>query len=298
MTSEYDRVARAAEALRARSGKEVVLALVLGSGLGEFAERISDPLIVPYSEIPEFPKPSVASHAGRLVLGELAGVRLAVLQGRVHSYEGYAPAEVVRPLRTLITLGARGVVITNAAGGISSELQPGDLMLIRDQINLTGQSPLHGPLDARWPDRFVDLTHCYHPPLAEAIADTAQAQGVILKQGVYAGLPGGAYETPAEVRMLARLGVDAVGMSTVLEAIAANHLGARVAGISCITNFAAGRATEELNHGEVQQTAQRIRHTFADLLAGAIPRLAALVRARSQHATEETQELRGPEAHG
>ncbi|MBM4321902.1 MAG: purine-nucleoside phosphorylase [Deltaproteobacteria bacterium] len=275
MKTEFDMVADAAQHIRDRGVGEVELTLVLGSGLGEFAEQVGEAVTIPWAEIPGFPSPSVSSHAGRLVVGELGGVRVAVMQGRVHFYEGYTASEVVRPLRTLIALGARAVVVTNAAGGIDPALQVGDLMLIDDQINLTGQSPLHGTLDPRWPSRFVDLTGCYHPGMTRAVLRVGEEQGLELKRGVYAGLAGGAYETPAEIHMLGLLGAHAVGMSTVLEVIAANHLGARVAGISCITNLAAGKSTTPLTHEEVKDTASRSRGTFARLLATAVPLLAA-----------------------
>jgi purine-nucleoside phosphorylase len=272
-TREFDRVAQAAEQIARRGGAGIELALVLGSGLGPFADELTDPTVIPYQELPGFPQPTVPGHSGRLVLGTIAGVRVAVLQGRAHYYEGHSAADAVRPLRTLITLGAQGVVVTNAAGGIHPEFAVGDLMLISDHLNLTGVSPAIGPHEPRWPSRFQDMADAYDPAWRALFRRSAASLGLPLREGVYAGLPGGAYETPAEIRMLRTLGADAVGMSTVLEVIAARHLGARTVGISCITNLAAGIAPEPLNHAEVEQTAVRVRAGFASLLRDALPQL-------------------------
>ncbi len=274
---EYRRVGRIAEALRSRVGTVPRLGLVLGSGLGAFAEGIEAREILPYDELPEFPVPGVDGHHGRLIFGSVRGVDVVAMQGRVHGYEGYTPAEVVRPLRGLVTAGVDVVLITNAAGGLNQGFTPGDLMLIEDQINLTGRSPLIGPMAEAWPCRFVDMTDAFDPALGQAVRDAARARGIDLKAGVYVGLPGASYETPAEVRMLRLLGGDAVGMSTVHEVIAARHLEARVVGVSCITNMAAGMGDVPLTHEDVQETAARIQETFGALVEESIPRIWSLV---------------------
>lgn len=257
------------------------VAVVLGSGLGALAERLHDPVEVPYGDIPSFPRPGVKGHAGRLVVGRLGadGPRIAALAGRVHLYEGHAPARVVHPVRTLWRWGVRAVVFTNAAGGIRRDLAPGDLMLITDHINLTGKNPLEGPADLRLGPRFPDMSAAYEPALGDDLRAAAKAQGVPLREGVYAGLGGPSYETPAEIRMLAVLGGDAVGMSTVHEVIAARHLGLRVAGVSCITNLAAGLSAEPLDHTEVEATAGASREAFIALLSDGLGRIAARVEA-------------------
>ncbi len=254
-------------------------AVVLGSGLGAFAEHLHDPVVVPYNEIPHFPKVGVRGHAGRMVIGRLSpdGPRVVALSGRVHLYEGHSAARVVHPVRTLWRWGVGAVVFTNAAGGIASGLAPGDLMLIVDHINLTGGNPLVGPADPRMGPRFPDMSAAYDPTLCDALRAAAKAQGVELKEGVYCGLAGPSYETPAEIRMLATLGGDAVGMSTVHEVIAARHSGMRVAGVSCITNLAAGLSAEPLDHTEVEATAGEARSAFIALLGDGLARIATQV---------------------
>lgn len=243
-----------------------LVGLVLGSGLGSLAERIVAPRKIPYTSIPHMPRSTVAGHAGYLWLGELAGVPVACLQGRVHAYEGHPPSDVVFGVDLLAELGCTTVLLSNAAGGISPDLAPGDLMLVTDHINLTARNPLVGPNDDSVGPRFLDMTTAYTPEVQAAARRAAQATGVELKHGVYAGLLGPTYETPAEIRMLAAMGASAVGMSTVLETIALRHRGARVGAISCITNLAAGISGAPLSHEEVQQTADRVRDTFVRLV--------------------------------
>jgi inosine/guanosine/xanthosine phosphorylase family protein len=244
-------VQAAAAALRQRLGAErcqsLRLGLVLGSGLKNFAERVQGAVAVPFAEVPHWPAPQVQGHGGALVVGEVGGALVACLTGRVHLYEGWSPAEVVRAVRTLRVLGVPDFLLTNAAGGIGDSLSAGDLMAITDHLNLTGSSPLIGPHDARFGPRFPDQTRVWHPELRARLL----AQGPDLQQGIYAGLSGPSYETPAEVRMLKRLGADAVGMSTVQEAIALSAMGARVCGLSLISNLAAGIADNPLSHDEV-----------------------------------------------
>lgn len=270
---QYENVMEAVEFIRSRSPLAPRAGVVLGSGLGEFAGRVAEAVAIPYAEIPHFRKVSVAGHAGRLVLGTVGGAPVAVLQGRYHYYEGHAIEDVVFPVRVLGKLGISGLLLTNAAGGIGKALRPGDLMVIRDHINLMGLNPLRGANDERLGPRFPDMSAVYDPAFQEVIASAQAAIGLPAKQGVYLALSGPSYETPAEIRMLAALGADAVGMSTVPEAICARHLGMRVAGISCITNLAAGISARPLSHREVTETAERVKNDFIRLLELVIPKL-------------------------
>jgi purine-nucleoside phosphorylase len=263
-------------AVRARSPLQPQVGVILGSGLGGFADTFADAVAVPYSELPGFPVSSVVGHAGRLVLGRLGGVPVVAMQGRVHFYEGFSAWQVALPARVLCKLGVSALVVTNAAGGIHPEFVPGDLMRITDHLNLSGMNPLIGPNDDRLGPRFPDLSAAYHPVLAEKMEACAKQVGVQLRQGVYVQLAGPSYETPAEIRMLRTLGADAVGMSTVPEVIAAAHMGVPVAGISCITNYAAGLGHRPLNHAEVAETAERVKDRFAALLAAFLPLAATL----------------------
>ena len=248
----------------------VDVALVLGSGLGAYADDLDDARAIPYAEIPNMPRSGVSGHAGNLVVGSKRGRRVVAMQGRAHLYEGWSPDAVVFGIRLMAQLGARTLFVTNAAGGIASSFAPGDLMAITDQLNLTGTSSLLGPNDERLGERFVDMTTAYDPSLIATANGVARELGFELRQGVYAGLLGPAYETPAEVRMLRTLGADAVGMSTVLEVLAARHLGLRVLGISCISNLAAGLSDGPLSHDEVKDTATRVRSRFESLLTGVL----------------------------
>ena len=245
------------------------MGVVLGSGLGAVADEVLEGAgaqAIPYGEIPHFPTSSVAGHKGRLVFGEVAGQSVLLMQGRVHAYEGYDPAQVVFPIRVLMALGVKKVILTNAAGGITPGMQPGTLMLITDHLNLTGSNPLLGRNDDRLGPRFPDMSFTYHPDLQNVARRVAGEVGCDLAEGVYAGLLGPSYETPAEIKMLQTLGANAVGMSTVFEAIAAGHRGVQVLGISCITNLAAGISDQELSHEEVAETAQKVERVFADLI--------------------------------
>jgi purine-nucleoside phosphorylase len=269
----YERVEHAARTIRSRYAEEVRVALVLGSGLGAFADDLEDAVIIPYEEIPGFARPTVEGHVGRLVLGKIEGVPVAVMQGRFHYYEGYAFEDVIFPIRTLATLGAKSLVLTNAAGGINVAFDQGALMIISDHLNLMGMSPLRGRHDERFGQRFPDMTEVYSREYQEVAVEEAHAMGLELRRGIYAALSGPSYETPAEIRMLRILGADAVGMSTVPEAIAAQQMGVKILGISCITNMAAGVIGEPINHHEVIETGERVRDTFKELLRRVIPRL-------------------------
>jgi len=271
----FDRIAGAVAAIRRRDERPPQIALVLGSGLGAFADRFDDAIAIDYAEIPDFPTSGVPGHRGRLVLGERGGVRCAAMQGRIHCYEGYSAATVAFPVRVLIALGARVVIVTNAAGGLDPRWPPGTLMLIRDHVNLLGDHPLRGPNDDRLGTRFPDMTHAYAPELRALVRQAAADGGIALEDGIYMGMPGPSYETPAEVKMLRLLGGDAVGMSTVPEVIVARHMNARVIGISCITNHAAGITGAKLEHEEVTETARRVRATFEALLDTIIAALVA-----------------------
>ena len=246
------------------------VAMVLGSGLGDYANGLGEARAIPYAEIPHMPLSGVSGHAGNLVTGRRGGQRVVAMQGRSHLYEGNSPADVVFGVRLMALLGAKTLIVTNAAGGIATGLAPGDLMAISDHLNLTGTSSLIGPNDHRRGPRFLDMSAAYDAELIESAERVASEQSFELQRGVYAGLLGPAYETPAEVRMLKTLGADAVGMSTVLEVLAARHMGLRVLGISCISNLAAGISEGPLSHEEVKETAGRVRSRFEALLTGVL----------------------------
>jgi purine-nucleoside phosphorylase len=253
--------------IRARApGFQPKLGVILGSGLGGFADTLERATAIDYRELPDFPTSSVVGHAGRLVLGWRGAVPVVVMQGRVHFYEGYQPWQVAFPARVLCRLGIRHLTVTNAAGGINLAFRPGDLMAVTDHLNLAGYNPLIGPNDERLGPRFPDMSHAYDPVYLGVLKAAAAAEGVDLKQGVYASLAGPSYETPAEIRMLRTLGADAVGMSTVPEVIVAVHMGVKVTGISCITNLAAGIGQQKLSHDEVAETANQVKGTFMSLL--------------------------------
>ncbi|HEY2408407.1 MAG TPA: purine-nucleoside phosphorylase [Polyangiaceae bacterium] len=263
--SEARQVRLAAAFVRSRAAPSTV-GVVLGSGLGAFGDELGDVLKVPYALIPDMPRSTVVGHAGNLCLGEVSGVRVACLQGRVHAYEGHTLSRVAFGVRLLAELGCQSVLLTNAAGGIAANLTPGALMLITDHINLMGDSPLTGPNYGSGP-RFPDLTQAYDRELADAALAAARAGDLELHSGVYAALRGPSYETPAEIRMLRTLGADAVGMSTVPEVIALRQIGLKVAAVSCITNLAAGISPRPLDHAEVETTARRTRTAFVGLLS-------------------------------
>jgi purine-nucleoside phosphorylase len=258
---------RAADAVRTLIGDvgTPALGLVLGSGLGSVAERVERARVVGYADIPAFPRTAVAGHAGRLIAGSLAGRPVVVLSGRFHLYEGHAPALAGFPVRVLHALGVRTLLVSNAAGGIRESFEAGDLLLITDQINLSGRNPLAGAAEPDEP-RFPDMSEPYDRELAARLRACAREIGIALREGVYCGLLGPSYETPAEIRMLRVLGADAVGMSTVAEVIVARALGMRVAGLSCITNVAAGRSPDPLSHTDVLATTARVADRFEALV--------------------------------
>ncbi len=269
----YDTASDAAAAIRARVSEVPQTLLVLGSGLGPMADEVENAVSIPYADIPHFAPSTAPGHAGRLVVGRLQGRPLAVMSGRHHLYEGYSPQEIVLPIRALRLLGAETMIITNAAGGINRGLNPGSLMLITDHINLTGRNPLTGPNDDRLGRRFPDMTEAYDPALRRLAAECAGRLHLPLAEGVYLAFQGPSYETPAEIRMGRALGADAVGMSTILETIAANHCGMRVLGISVITNMAAGLLPRKLTEEEVVETAGHVRQGFAGLLTAIVGNL-------------------------
>jgi purine-nucleoside phosphorylase len=269
----YERAEHAARLIRSRIAEDVRVALVLGSGLGAFADELEGAEAIPYAEIPGFARPTVEGHAGRLVVGKVGGVMVAAMQGRFHFYEGYKLEEVTFPIRVLALLGASSLVLTNAAGGLNNSFEQGSLVLISDHLNLMGTNPLLGPNDTRFGPRFPDMTDVYDREYQDAAIAESHEMGLELRRGIYAALSGPSYETPAEIRMLRLLGADAVGMSTVPEAIVARQMGVRVLGISCITNMAAGVLDRPINHEEVIETGERVRETFAELLRRVIPKL-------------------------
>jgi purine-nucleoside phosphorylase len=281
--SAFDQTERAAAFIRERTPLQPKIAVVLGTGLGGFADRLEDAIAIPYTEIPHFPRPTVEGHAGRLVIGSFAGTPVAVMQGRVHAYEGYTPQEVIYPTRVLSRLGIRTLVVTNAAGAIRTDLTPGQLVLISDHINFTGKNPLAGPNDPRLGERFFDMSDAYARRLRQLAHRAAASEGRALPEGVYLGLTGPSFETPAEIRAFRTLGADLVGMSTVHEVIAACHLGMEVLAFSSVTNMAAGvlgsllgspDRAEPINHAEVLEIGAHVQQTLANLLATLVPLLA------------------------
>jgi purine-nucleoside phosphorylase len=249
------------------------IGVVLGSGLGAFGDTLERLVKVPYAELPHLPGSAVAGHSGNLCFGDAAGVPVVCMQGRAHLYEGHSVSAAVHGARTMARLGAKCVLLTNAAGGLEPTWSPGDLMLVKDHLNLTGHNPLVGPNEDALGPRFVDLTRAYDEKLAFALNEVATEASIPLKAGVYAGLLGPSYETPAEVRMLRGLGANAVGMSTVLEVIALRHMGVRVAALSCITNLAAGISETLLDHAEVEATAKKCRDAMVRLVSGWIAKV-------------------------
>jgi purine-nucleoside phosphorylase len=292
---DLDRVAQAAEFLRTRlssvfaasglvaSAPRVgpAIGIVLGSGLGAVAEAVADPAVVPYEEIPHFPRSTVEGHSGRIVAGMLGGVPVVIMQGRVHFYEGYSPAEVTFPMRVLGALGVRAVVLTNAAGGIKEGYRIGQLVALADHINWMGWNPLVGPNEPGYAVRpgaglrFFDMTEAYSKSLRKLASEAAQAEGFPLEEGVYLAVTGPSFETPAEIRAFRTLGATLVGMSTVPETIVARHMGIEVLGISCVTNLAAGLGGTQLSHQEVFEAGRQVEHLLAGLLKRLTPRIAA-----------------------
>jgi purine-nucleoside phosphorylase len=270
----FERVEQTAAAVRARAGDAVPdVAIVLGSGLGDFAGTLKDAASIPYGDLPNWPASKVIGHEGRLVVGTLAGRRVAALSGRAHFYEGHDLRTVTFAARVIGRLGVKVLILTNAAGGINVALKPGTLMVMDDHINLLGSNPLVGPNEERFGARFPDMSEVYSKRLRGIADEVARAQGLPIGHGVYVAVHGPSYETPAEIRFLRTIGADAVGMSTVPEAIAARHMGVEVLGISCITNAAAGVLPKPLNHDEVMEVAKQVRGAFAALLEGIIGRV-------------------------
>jgi len=265
MSDLLGRLDEAAAVVRARTLLQPAIGVVLGSGLGAFADSLSDAASVAFDQIPHFPVPSVSGHSGALVVGRAGNVPIAVLQGRVHSYEGHSLADVVFPVRTLGRLGVRIVVMTNAAGAVNPDFEAGQLMILKDHINLLG-NPLLGPNESGLGPRFPDMTGAYDPDLRRIAVEACAASHAVAHEGVYIAVPGPSYETPAEIRMARTLGADAVGMSTVPEVIAARHMGIRVLAISCLTNLAAGVSERPLAHDDVLAVGERMRATLLDVL--------------------------------
>jgi purine-nucleoside phosphorylase len=284
----YDQVAEASAFLKSRLGSLAPhIGIVLGSGLGAAADAVANPVIVPYAEIPHFPQSTVEGHSGRIVAGLLGGTPVVLMQGRVHFYEGYSPAQVTFPMRVLGAMGVRAVVLTNAAGGIQAGYEVGQLIVLADHINMMGWNPLNGPNEPRFcfsPGaglRFFDMTEAYSKPLRELAKAAAEEEGFTLEEGIYLATPGPSFETPAEVRAFRTLGATLVGMSTVPETIVARHMGIEVLGISCVTNVAAGLGSAPLSHEEVSQTGRKVEARLAAFLKRLTPRIAASVESVS-----------------
>lgn len=275
----FEQVEQAANFLRGRMAQaqqqQPRLALVLGSGLGGFANCVEHALAIPYSEIPNFPRATVPGHQGRLLIGSMHGTSIAVMQGRVHTYEGYSADAVAFPIRVLGRLGVRQIILTNAAGSLRPEFVPGEFVAISDHINFAGANPCTGPNDARLGPRFFDMSTAYSPRLRQLARTTAAEQGWTMPEGVYVSVPGPSFETPAEIRSFRALGADLVGMSTVLEVIAARQMGLEILAISCVTNMAAGIGERELNHAEVLETGERVAERMTHFLLALIPKIAA-----------------------
>jgi purine-nucleoside phosphorylase len=265
-TELYQNSAAAAEYIRARAPLAPKIAIILGSGLGPFAHHVERSVAIPYTDIPHFPRPTVVGHSGLLVIGEIDGAPVAVMQGRAHFYEGHTAAQGTFPVRVLKQLGVETLVVTNAAGGIRAGLKRGQLVLISDHINLTGTNPLIGPNDARFGERFFDMTQPYSPRLRALAKAAAQKRNFSLDEGVYLAVSGPSFETAAEIRAFRTLGADLVGMSTVHEVIVARHMGLEVLGISCVTNLAAGIQGKPLDHHEVLETGLHVQQRFAEFM--------------------------------
>jgi len=277
LLGEFERAGKAADFIFSQTDLRPKIALVLGSGLGAFADEFTSAAKIPYAKIPHFPQSTAIGHAGKLVIGKVGAIPVAGMQGRVHLYEGYSAEEVAFPIRVFARMGIKAVILTNAAGGIKREFVQGRLIVISDHINLQGVNPLTGPNDERFGLRFHDMTSAYDKRFREMTVGEANRLGIGMYEGVYAALPGPSYETPAEIRYLRAIGADLVGMSTVPEVIAARHSGIRVLGISCVTNAAAGILDQPLNHLEVLETAERVKGQFIGLLKAVIPKIAEAI---------------------
>ena len=276
MTDQFTLADNAAKLILSRTPFRPKIGLVLGSGLGAFADSLTDASRVPYTEIPSFPQSTAIGHAGQLVIGNAGNVAVAAMQGRVHQYEGYSAQQVTFPIRVFGRMGIKSVILTNAAGGINLGFSQGELVLIRDHINLQGTNPLVGPNDDRFGVRFPDMTHAYSRAYREIAREESAKLSIMLHEGVYAALLGPSYETPAEIEHLRRIGADLVGMSTAAEVIAARHMGMDVLAMSCVTNMAAGIVDQPLSHAEVMETGERVKSTFEALLRAVLPRINSL----------------------
>ncbi|MBU1222160.1 purine-nucleoside phosphorylase [Myxococcota bacterium] len=266
MTDIYNNLKKTADYISQKTnGLKPEIGLILGSGLGDFADSVEGAFRIPYSEIPGFAVSTVSGHAGMLVAGQIEGKTVAIMQGRIHYYEGHSMENIIFPARALVMLGCKTLIITNAAGGIT-HLSPGDLCLISDHINFMGANPLRGENDERLGPRFPDMSDIYSKELRKTVKEIAHRNGILLKEGIYAAMPGPTYESPAEINMLKVAGASMVGMSTVPESIAAHHMGASIIGISCISNLAAGISPVPLTHEEVKETASRISDIFKKLI--------------------------------
>jgi purine-nucleoside phosphorylase len=272
-SQEFLRAEIAAKFILRKTKLRPRIGLVLGSGLGAFANEIAGAARIDYKSIPNFPRSTAIGHAGRMVIGKVADVPVAIMQGRVHFYEGYSMPEVIFPMRVMARMGIRAALLTNAAGGINSNFRQGCLVVLRDHINLQGTNPLIGPNDEHFGERFPDVTRVYWKPYQAVALREGKRLGIEMAEGVYAALTGPSYETPAEIRYLRAIGADLVGMSTVPEAIAAAHLGIRVLGISCVTNMAAGILDQPITSEEVMETGERVKADFVALLRAVIPRM-------------------------
>jgi purine-nucleoside phosphorylase len=273
MTDQFTLAETAAQSVLQRVPLRPTIGLVLGSGLGSFADSLTDSTKIPFAEIPAFPSSTAIGHAGQMVIGKAGTVPVAVMQGRVHLYEGYSAQQVVFPMRVLGRMGIRAVILTNAAGGINLTYKQGALVALSDHINLQGANPLVGPNDDRLGLRFPDMTHAYDKSHRAMAREEARKLDIPLQEGVYAALLGPSYETPAEIRYLRTIGADLVGMSTALEVIAARHMGIQVLAISCVTNMAAGILDQPLSHEEVMETGERVKTSFEALLRAVLPRI-------------------------
>ena len=275
MTDAFSHADTAAQLILKRTPLRPKIGLVLGSGLGAFADSLADATSIPFSDISSFPLSTALGHAGRLVIGNAGQVLVAAMQGRVHQYEGYTAEQVAFPIRVFARMGISAVILTNAAGGINLGYSQGALVLIKDHINLQGTNPLVGPNDDRFGVRFPDMTHAYSRSFRQMAREEASKLNIELSEGIYAAMLGPSYETPAEIQHLRHIGADLVGMSTVAEVIAARHMGLEVLAISCVTNMAAGILDQPLSHAEVMETGERVKSIFESLLRAVLPRIAA-----------------------
>jgi len=275
LSAEFLQAEKAAKFILSKTELRPKVALVLGSGLGAFADEFETATKIPYAQIPHFPRSTAIGHAGQLVLGKVDGIAVAGMQGRVHLYEGYSAKQVAFPIRVFARMGVKALIVTNAAGGIDLNYSEGALVALRDHINLQGANPLIGPNDGRFGPRFPDMTRAYDPEFRRFAAEAGEKLSLNLHEGVYLALAGPNYETPAEIHAFRTLGADLVGMSTVPEVLAARHSGIRVLGISCVTNMAAGITGKTLSAEEVFETGAKVKHQFIGLLRAIIPRIAA-----------------------